>query len=411
MKIGILTHHWVYNFGANLQALATQSALRAQGHDVVMINYRNPEKIDFYNRSVPEKQASEHHDFCKNYLEESELLTRADQVEAFCMDSLDGVVVGSDAVFMLMPGLDPMNILRKLKNPDFRSTKRLPPYWLPWKRNNSSRIVKASLAASAMGTYFFLLPLNIVLDIRASIEQFHYLSVRDRWTQLMIRLLSGGRITPELTPDPVFALNRYFKMPDHENPGMDLSDTILLSGPLDQDWVKAVIRKAHARGYRVANIPNPESSGTLPETDLEITLPLTPLQWFNCYQKAAGFIGVRFHGLVSCLANRTPAINVDHHKRSHLIKLSSKMYDLCLRAGIPERYTTLKQLHKLSPETALDILFNKQSQARADAYAKQAGAQFSRTITAIGSLISTHSKTDFFNKQPSTGCHGIESLQ
>lgn len=31
MKIGVVTHHWVPNFGANLQAYATVQALRGVG--------------------------------------------------------------------------------------------------------------------------------------------------------------------------------------------------------------------------------------------------------------------------------------------------------------------------------------------------------------------------------------------
>ena len=44
MKIAILTHHWVMNFGANLQALATYNFLKLLGHEVIFLNYRPPQK-------------------------------------------------------------------------------------------------------------------------------------------------------------------------------------------------------------------------------------------------------------------------------------------------------------------------------------------------------------------------------
>ena len=41
MKIGILTYHACYNYGANLQAFALQQTLLSWGHDCEIIDYRN----------------------------------------------------------------------------------------------------------------------------------------------------------------------------------------------------------------------------------------------------------------------------------------------------------------------------------------------------------------------------------
>ena len=41
MKIGILTYHACYNYGANLQAFALQQTLLHLGHDCEIIDYRN----------------------------------------------------------------------------------------------------------------------------------------------------------------------------------------------------------------------------------------------------------------------------------------------------------------------------------------------------------------------------------
>ena len=40
MKIGILTFHSAHNFGAMLQAYALQEQIKANGHEVWIINYR-----------------------------------------------------------------------------------------------------------------------------------------------------------------------------------------------------------------------------------------------------------------------------------------------------------------------------------------------------------------------------------
>jgi len=39
MKIGILTYHAPYNFGANLQAYTTSLYLKSLGHDPMIIDY------------------------------------------------------------------------------------------------------------------------------------------------------------------------------------------------------------------------------------------------------------------------------------------------------------------------------------------------------------------------------------
>ncbi len=52
MKIGIMTHHWVPNFGANLQALSNFKYFESLGHDVSLINYRGSDLIEHYTSLV-----------------------------------------------------------------------------------------------------------------------------------------------------------------------------------------------------------------------------------------------------------------------------------------------------------------------------------------------------------------------
>jgi len=49
MRIGILTFHRAHNYGAVLQCYALQEILRRMGHDVQVIDYRQPWIEDFYN--------------------------------------------------------------------------------------------------------------------------------------------------------------------------------------------------------------------------------------------------------------------------------------------------------------------------------------------------------------------------
>lgn len=42
MKVGILTFHNAHNYGASLQAYALKMCIQQMGHDVTIVNYRNP---------------------------------------------------------------------------------------------------------------------------------------------------------------------------------------------------------------------------------------------------------------------------------------------------------------------------------------------------------------------------------
>ncbi len=52
MKIGILTFHNAHNYGAVLQAYALRTKLRAMGHKVKIINYRNPQIEAAYKETL-----------------------------------------------------------------------------------------------------------------------------------------------------------------------------------------------------------------------------------------------------------------------------------------------------------------------------------------------------------------------
>ncbi len=50
MRIGLLTFHYSMNYGAIMQTYATCRALQELGHDVTIIDFRQPEKKT--NRSL-----------------------------------------------------------------------------------------------------------------------------------------------------------------------------------------------------------------------------------------------------------------------------------------------------------------------------------------------------------------------
>ena len=56
MKIGILTFHNAYNYGAVLQAYATQEIVKSYGHEVEIINYHNKAIDSFYKIRITRRR-------------------------------------------------------------------------------------------------------------------------------------------------------------------------------------------------------------------------------------------------------------------------------------------------------------------------------------------------------------------
>ena len=55
MKVGILTFHNAHNYGASLQAYALKMCIQQMGHDVTIVNYRNPKIEGQYPKKLRPK--------------------------------------------------------------------------------------------------------------------------------------------------------------------------------------------------------------------------------------------------------------------------------------------------------------------------------------------------------------------
>lgn len=350
MRIAVLTYHWAYNFGANLQALATQSYLNSLGHQVTVLDYRPAGMVESLYSQVIDSQVETHKTFCNTYLNQSPRCESEADLITFCREAnFDAVLVGSDAVFRLA---------RKPKREDQRFPN---PFWLEWTRQLSSKPIVAALAASCMGTPFFLLPASTQKGISRAVRNFNRITVRDQWTQWMIWWFNQGRRKPLICPDPVNVLNEVYSLPDEltEVPRKISKQYILLSffkGMVSDLWLQDFIEIAHKQNLYVYSLPLPEQVVDV-AVDKVIGLPLSPLEWFAWIQNAAGYVGVRFHAAVSAITNRVPFIAFDNYEwRS--IRLTSKTYDLCKQTGVPELCFNKRLRERLHPQQAFDLLFS-----------------------------------------------------
>ena len=55
MEVGILTFHNAHNYGASLQAYALKMCIQQMGHDVTIVNYRNPKIEEQYPKQLRPK--------------------------------------------------------------------------------------------------------------------------------------------------------------------------------------------------------------------------------------------------------------------------------------------------------------------------------------------------------------------
>ena len=392
-KVGVLTYHSSYNFGAGLQALGVQEAIRKIGLQPIMINYQDSVKMDTYKREVPPEQAEAHETYMKKYFNLSPLLIDANEVEKYCIDELDAVVVGSDAVFRLKPKFLPRNILKKLLHKKSSAmtepiTKELPLYWLSWKKPTGRKFIKASIAASCTGTNYLFLQRSILKKLKESIIDFDFVSVRDQWTKNMLHTVTLGKIKPVICPDPALVLKTLFKIPDSEMPKDDYSKTILVSGDFPRYWIKRFVSNAHCCGYNVAGLPNPENPYQYVDTDFNVKLPMSPLQWYSTIACAAGFVGIRFHALVTCVSNNVPIICAEGREKFRLShKRRSRLYDLCNRIGITENYIFLDEIIKQDPNKIIESLFLDYKKDLMRLYTKNATRDFLNITKQIKDLI------------------------
>ena len=120
MKVGILTFHNAYNYGAVLQAYATQTFIKGLGHEAEIIDYHNKEidssydKARFHFSTLPKrkfylipkyclgrfyywKKRKAYESFKKKHLIISK--QRFNQYERICFKSYNAILIGSDQLW------------------------------------------------------------------------------------------------------------------------------------------------------------------------------------------------------------------------------------------------------------------------------------------------------------------------
>lgn len=197
MKIGLLTIHHAYNFGAMLQAYATYKVLSDMGHDVELIDYDNENFAGERALMLPNNSFGNIFRNLRSMLHYKQLKKRAMKYEEFykkmqvsdqCYDSTnlgkvsgyDVVVTGSDQTFSLYLTGNKKDV-EPFFQKDIKNTKKIS-------------------FASSMGEKFYRLTTEDKEWMKERFNEFYALSVREESSADYIEKLAGKRPTVVLDP-------------------------------------------------------------------------------------------------------------------------------------------------------------------------------------------------------------------
>lgn len=380
MKIGVLTYHCVPNFGAQLQATSTVGYIRRMGHEAVMLHWYPKDLEDMYAKRIPKEQIEAHNAYTKNALPITEFCrTEKDLLQAIENNQLDGIIVGSDALFKYIPvKLQRRFSKRKLRyiHKNVLSVEKLDknPFFGGFVKSLKKEIPVYAFSVSSQNCSFFEMNKKEKLEMKSSMSHFAAITVRDEWTKDMVENILG--VTGiQITPDPVFSFNQncYLKMPSKEEiiKKYQLTDSyVLLSFSVyftSESYINQLGQEAKKQGYLPVAFPMPESLRAA-KIEKQIQLPLDPLEWYALIKYSSGYIGERMHPIVVCLHNVVPFFAFDEYgtyqKRfwgmiNEFLQSSSKTYRILERAGLTEwmySYKAGKQLP--SPDTVIKHIEN-----------------------------------------------------
>jgi polysaccharide pyruvyl transferase WcaK-like protein len=349
MRIGILTYHFVPNFGANLQVLSTIEYLKNNGFEPIVINWR-PEVLESkYNGSTPREQVEAHNRFITSFLPCSDICrTDKDIARVIKKENIKGIIIGSDAVLQHTPFLSRICLTKKgiiLKEKPERDRLFPNPFWGSFIPYLEEKIPILIMSASSQNTPYKYIRGRLKKEINSSLNRIDSITVRDNWTRNMIQYLTNGNLTPSVTPDPVFAYNQNVKEQYSKEDILKKfnlpKDYLLISFRSQKcitfDWMKTFDLIAKKNNLLCVILPMPGGIKFEHPFSTVVNLPLSPDEWYGLIRYSSGYIGENMHPIIVALHNEIPFFSFDTYG---LIKLkyivnekSSKIYDILSKAG------------------------------------------------------------------------------
>ncbi|MBR2590411.1 MAG: polysaccharide pyruvyl transferase family protein [Clostridia bacterium] len=321
MKIGILTHHTINNFGAFLQAWALQEKCKAlfPNDDVCIINYvdvkQNIINIGGFFRFYPgaETPASWLQKITqpgifanarKKYFRLSKTVHNAEEINAL---GLDCIIIGSDEVWNY---LDPKSFTL-LKYSAGLTCERIISY--------------APSTGKASGE-------DAPEAVRAAMKGFSAVSARDAGAVKLCENALG--ITPTVVCDPTF-LTPTPKVNNEKIKALTKKPYILFyyCNGMPHVLKKKIADNAKAKGYAVLG------AGEYDKLYTEMSIKLTPFEWVELFRRAEYVYTGTFHGVVfSILARKNFRVYASIDSRVRKISASLGQFGIGDRSLTEDAY-------------------------------------------------------------------------
>ncbi|GEM_PF-194559 len=286
MKIGILTHHTINNFGAFLQGWALQEKLKAlfPEDQVFIINYIIPKQniinVGGFFRFYPGTETpvswlnkiTQPAIFSKNrkkYLNLTKKVYNAGQINSL---GLDCIVIGSDEVWNY---LDPKGF-SMIKFSGGLDCERIVAY--------------APSAGKASGG-------DAPEKVLKAMSGFTALSARDKSAQALCRNALG--VTPQLVCDPTF-LTPTPKIDNEKINRLTEKPYVLFyyCNGIPRELKKKLADSAREKGYEVLG------AGEYDKLYSQMSVRLDPFEWAELFRRAEYVYTGTFHGVVFSILNR-----------------------------------------------------------------------------------------------------------
>jgi hypothetical protein len=406
MKIGILTYHAVANFGANLQALSTVGFFRRKGYEPIIINWVPFDLEEKYKNSTPKIQLTAHKLFCEKHLPMTEICRSDDDIKnVIIKHDIDRLFIGSDALWNYYP-LECRKVfsyrrLRYVNTPMSLDHDYPNPFW-GCIDNSLKNIPMDAFSVSSQNMPFSLVKGRLKKDIGKSLLRFKRITVRDEWTKQLVEYFTDNQISPNVTPDPVFAFNdniTHIKTKEEILQKFNLPKKYVLisfqlSKMMNISWIKTFETLCKKSGYSCIEFPMPEKLISFGLQN-KIDLPLDPLDWYCLIKYASGYVGERMHPIIVSLHNSVPFYSFDEYG---LVKLgiisrwfpskeeiykSSKTYSILQHADFLDNYHSTKATLKLpAPHIVFDRLMQFDTK-KCDVFAKNQSIKYHEAMSVL----------------------------
>lgn len=365
MKIGILTYHTPSNFGANLQAYCSSKYFESLGHTAKIINYTVNKTATDKNLTEQEKA---HRHFSQEVLNVTRPVSSGEEVyDVVKEEQFDVIAVGSDAIWSKG---------NKIRLEVFYCK------WL-WGTDLEDKVRVIALSPAFMGNDYHDLTVEQRENFKLGLMKFHSINTRDEWTRTAInRDIIGSDYIKEINPDPVFLLNELCDVEwDKRDSNLDAKGYYIISLPnnyfqqlgwVKRKWLSALKREINQRGYKMVELPIPEGYSGFDGFDYVVKYPIDPLQWYLWIKNAKGFIGLRFHAVVSSISAGNPFYSLDayphlkwwqrtlnilgYHKKDREWGYTSKIRNVIEGSGLETYRMNGAQVYVMNPRKIINMM-------------------------------------------------------